>query len=483
MLLFSQIGAVLMSSANCQADKADAPDLRVRRPAVAGQFYTGSPGGLRREVESYLEEGTALDSPARMIISPHAGHIFSGALAGKAFATIDRSVKTVVLMGPSHRAMFTGVSIADVDAYETPLGTVLLDAGMVTQLRSSPLVVSEPQAHAAEHCLEVQLPFIQVALPGARVVPIIMGRVDAGDVADLIEPLLDDSVLLVASSDLSHFHTHKEAKKIDAASVTTILEGDTDGFIDGCGEQPIRVLMTIAERRGLKPVLLDARNSHETAPAQCPPGRVVGYAAVAYVSETDEGTAEAARAGGEDGIPDDTRTYLLKLARASLDAAVKGGKEPSVADAPAFTREKRGCFVTLTVNGQLRGCIGYIEPIKPLCDAVVDNARNAALKDPRFPAVSARELESIRVEVSVLTRPKPLAFDGPDDLLDKLVPGRDGVILQKGFHQSTFLPQVWDQLPDKVQFLQRLSVKGGMAADGWKDASVKTYRAIHFEEH
>ena len=147
-----------------------------------------------------------------------------------------------------------------------------------------------------------------------------------------------------------------------------------------------------------------------------------------------------------------------------------------------MTKENRGCFVTLTENGALRGCIGYIEPIKPLYQAVMENARNAALSDPRFSPVTPAELAGIRVEVSVLTRPAPLEYDGPQDLLNKLVPHVDGVILQSGPYQSTFLPQVWDQLPEKTAFLEALSLKGGMPRDGWKNANVKRYRAEHFSE-
>ena len=151
-------------------------------------------------------------------------------------------------------------------------------------------------------------------------------------------------------------------------------------------------------------------------------------------------------------------------------------------DIPEITKEDRGCFVTLTENGELRGCIGYIEPIAPLYKAVIDNAANAALSDPRFPRVMPSELSSVNVEVSVLTRPVPLEHKDPQDLLNKLIPGVDGVILQSGPYQSTFLPQVWEQLPDKVEFLEHLSRKGGMPTDGWKTANVKHYRAEHFSE-
>jgi len=205
----------------------------------------------------------------------------------------------------------------------------------------------------------------------------------------------------------------------------------------------------------------------------------------AEAKKAAEGAAESAgpaAAKDRDDLSPDVKTFLLTLARQNLDASVKG-LSPVVPDnPPASTRENRGCFVTLTKHGALRGCIGYIEGIKPLFEAVIDNAKNAALSDPRFPPVAPDELSSIEVEVSVLTKPEPLPYSSPQDLLDKLVPGRDGVILSKGYHQSTFLPQVWDQLPDKVDFLEHLSMKGGMPRDGWKTADVKLYRAVHFHE-
>jgi uncharacterized protein len=181
-------------------------------------------------------------------------------------------------------------------------------------------------------------------------------------------------------------------------------------------------------------------------------------------------------------LPSDVKTFLLTLARQSLEACVQGKPMPKPENPPELTKKDRGCFVTLTKSGILRGCIGYIEGIKPLYEAIIDNAKNAAQSDPRFPEVTADELHDIRIEVSVLTPPEPLEYKDPQDLLNKLVPGQDGIILQSGYHQSTFLPQVWEQLPDKIDFLEHLSMKGGMPTDGWKTALVKRYRAIHFQE-
>jgi AmmeMemoRadiSam system protein A len=182
-------------------------------------------------------------------------------------------------------------------------------------------------------------------------------------------------------------------------------------------------------------------------------------------------------------LPPETKSFLLALARQSLEACVTNVKIQPPINPPYLTLKKHGCFVTLTEHDRLRGCIGYIEGIKPLYQAVIENARNAALSDPRFPEVTTAELPLIKIEISVLTPPEPIIYKTPQELLEKIVPGKDGIILQNGFKQSTYLPQVWEQLPDKIQFLENLSVKGGMNPDGWKTASVKRYRAIHFQEN
>jgi AmmeMemoRadiSam system protein A len=202
-----------------------------------------------------------------------------------------------------------------------------------------------------------------------------------------------------------------------------------------------------------------------------------------YVKQNQPQKALPGIIRAETGLTKETKDFLLTLARKSLAAAVKGEKPPVPENIPASTKEDRGCFVTLTINGELRGCIGYIEPIKPLYQAVIENAKNAALSDPRFPRVSVSELSKIKVEVSVLTKPAALAFTSPQDLLSKLVPDVDGVILQKGMHQSTYLPQVWEHFSgNKTAFLENLSLKAGMDADGWKTSNIKRYRAEHFSE-
>ncbi len=177
---------------------------------------------------------------------------------------------------------------------------------------------------------------------------------------------------------------------------------------------------------------------------------------------------------------------LLQLARQTLIAAAAGGRDPERPTdglTPRLT-EPRACFVTLTRNGSLRGCIGHLSPKEPLWKAVIENARCAALYDPRFPPVSVSELGQIGIEISVLTEPQPLEFRSAEDLLDKLQPGRDGVVLESGLQRATFLPQVWEDLPDKIVFLSRLCEKGGWEQNAWREPgiNVSIYHVEAFHE-
>ncbi len=181
-------------------------------------------------------------------------------------------------------------------------------------------------------------------------------------------------------------------------------------------------------------------------------------------------------------LSQEDKDFLITLARNALNKAVKGEEPPSPSQIPENGKQVCGCFVTITKKGQLRGCIGYIEGVKPLYQAIIDNAKNSALSDPRFPNVIPDELTDIKIEVSVLTKPVPIEFENKDDLLSKIIPNVDGIILKKGYNQSTYLPQVWEQLPHKVMFLEQLALKAGLGRDEWENAQFQKYQAIHFEE-
>jgi AmmeMemoRadiSam system protein B/AmmeMemoRadiSam system protein A len=479
-LIIILYGVLLMSGT-----KTGLPEKEItRKAAVAGQFYPADPLILKKDVLSYMVGCENSPGSPRLLICPHAGYVFSGPVAGKAYSSIDKNIKKVIILGPSHYMYFEGIFITGADYYETPLGKVRIDSKIANKLRQSDLATNVEGADIQEHCIEVQLPFLQERLHDFSIMPILIGRADPERIAALLLPLIDSTTIVIASSDLSHYHTQKQTRSIDDHTVEAIVSGNRNSQIDACGELAIRTVMSLAVKLDLKAVTLDSRTSYETAPQYGSESRVVGYASILFVnkdkSRRDSGTTMKKEVSGE--FDQQTRKFLLQLARQSLNASVRGDKIIYPDSIPSEVKENRGCFVTLTINGNLRGCIGYIEPIAPLYKAVIENARNAALTDPRFTAVVPDELGKIKVEISALTKPQPLHYSDPEDLLRKLRPGIDGVILQKGPYQSTFLPQVWEQLPDKVMFLEHLSLKGGMDRDGWRTANVKIYQAVHFAE-
>jgi hypothetical protein len=477
--------------------KTAGQSLRVRPPAVAGLFYPAEASVLSKTLDGLLERAPAHYIPhLRALVCPHAGYEFSGSTAAVAYKTlIGRPFETVVVMGPSHYAYFHLASIPDADVYETPLGKVPISEKAAALLKVFPFVleprcpvqrpdwwtkaprpapaVGEDTPETWEHSVEVQVPFLQKTLPHAKILPIVIGNADPEQIAKGLAGILDDRTLVVASSDLSHYHPYDDAKKLDSRCVDAICRLDTDDMKseEACGKLPILALMHLARQKGWKTRLLDCKNSGDVTGQK---DRVVGYSAIAFYEPTPE------------KVSDQERKFLLTLARKSLLCAATNGAHPDFnpADVSPNLSKTRACFVTLTENGALRGCIGHILPQEPLYQAVMDNTQNAARRDPRFPPVQADEVDKIKIEVSVLTEPQTLPFASPEELLSKLKPYEDGVLLKIGSHGATFLPQVWAQIPEKADFLNQLSLKAGCAPSAWRggDTSVSIYHVESFEE-
>jgi len=472
--------------------------LRVRMPAVAGLFYPAEEPVLSRMIDGLLESAPAHYIPhLKGLVCPHAGYPYSGQTAAIAYKTLaGRDVQTVVILGPSHYAAFQGASVPNADAYQTPLGTVPISDKAQQLIKTSPFVLEpkclvqrpswwqqsskpapalgEDTPDTWEHSVEVQVPFLQKTLKNFTILPVVFGDVDPEQAAKVLAGIIDDKTIVVASSDLSHYHPYDEAKELDNRCVRAICSLDIDEMKtqEACGKLPILTLMYLAREKGWKTQLLDCRNSGDTSGDKS--HGVVGYAAIAFYAPTQENYAAQERG------------FLLDLARKTLTCVASNGSPSGVnaRDVSPKLSETKACFVTLTENGLLRGCIGHILPQEPFCQAIVDNAQNAARRDPRFLPVQPDEVSKIKIEISVLTEPKPLRFTSPEDLLNKLQPYEDGVVLQIGPYGATFLPQVWAQIPDKVEFLNQLSQKAGCAPDDWrgKNVSVSIYHVESFEE-
>jgi len=427
----------------------------VRPAAVAGLFYPGNQTELARDVLGMLEQ--TRDAPLapgfpKALIVPHAGYIYSGQVAAHAFALVRPAagiVKRVVLLGPCHRVAVRGLALPGAAAFETPLGSIPIDEEAVRAIADLPQVVHFPATHAREHSLEVQLPFLQQVLPEFKLLPLVVGSASAEEVAQVVDRLWGGpETLFVISSDLSHYRSYEAAREIDGRTVQAILELRTDiDHEQACGATPVTGFLLAAKRRGLTIEFLDARNSGDTVGGR---DRVVGYASFALWN-------------GTRGYEEVHGRALLGLARGAVGEAFGNGSV-AIPDEP-WLKEKRATFVTLNQDGKLRGCIGSLQPTRALCEDVAANAANAALADRRFSPLKPAELSSIEMEVSLLSAATLVQFADANELMAQLRPGTDGVILAADGRRGTYLPQVWEQLPDPVQFLASLKQKAGVPAD------------------
>jgi AmmeMemoRadiSam system protein B/AmmeMemoRadiSam system protein A len=461
-------------------------------------FYPKEPSDLSQTLDALLANAKphVIEGDLRALICPHAGYQFSGPVAATAYRLLPgREYQTVVLLAVSHYAAFVGASVANADAYRTPLGDVPVSPKAGQLAKEMPFLLeprcqvqrppwasqashSQPPAgedtpETWEHSGEVQVPFLQKTLGHFMLVPVVTGEVDPEQMARVLAGQLDDTTLVVASTDLSHYHPYDQARELDTRCVRAICDLDVEQMKsqEACGRTPVLALLYLARQMGWKARLLDYRNSGDTAGNK---EGVVGYAAIAFYTPHPQSFTSGERA------------QLLALARQTLKriTAKDGVPDMNLDSFPAKFAENKGCFVTLTTHGQLRGCIGNILPQESLYRAIINNAENAALRDPRFSPVQPDELDKIEIEISVLTVPVPLAFKSPDDLLSKLRPHRDGVVLKIGGRSATYLPQVWSQIPNKADFLGTLAQKAGCAPSDWRNpgTEVFVYQVESFSE-
>lgn len=448
-----------------------------RAPAVAGMFYPAGPRELARAVQDALKAGAGPrpPSPPRAIISPHAGYVYSGRLAGAAWgATTGANVAHVVVLSPSHRHAFRGIALPSGAAFEMPGFDLAINAPARDALVAEGLAHVEDAAHDSEHGAETQFPFLHALHPGADVLPLVLGQVDDAQVAatvDFLDAFLGHP-LFVLSSDLSHFLTEPQARAHDDEAARLIETGDWRGLTPAhaCGARGIRGFFASRAGQGVRPVrLARATSADVTGDAS----RVVGYGAWALFGS--EGNA----------ITADDRATLLKVAREALTSRTAKGRDPHLDEAHFSPRlhTHGAAFVTLTKAGRLRGCIGSLKAHRPLVRDVVENAIRAGHSDPRFAAVSHEELAAVRLKIAVLGPPAPIRFTSEADLLSQLSPGEDGLILSDLGRRATFLPMVWESLPEPGEFWRHLKRKAGLADTHWSATlDVQRYRAETFAE-
>ena len=460
------------------------------RPATqANRFYTGNPQELSQEVDSFLalHKNMPIYDSVRAIIVPHAGYYFSGNVAASAYMSIpnDKPFKRIFLLGPSHHEWLDGASVnTEADYYATPLGNVKVDVETAQNLTESNSVFSYyPKAHDREHCLEVQLPFLQRRLGNVPpIVPIIISTNDFGklkQIAEVLKPYFNEENLFIISSDFSHYPSYEDAYEVDALTGKAIETGKVDEFIatleknavsgkhnlatSACGELAIATLMLMMDTN-CEVIHLMYQNSGDIDHHDH--SRVVGYHAFAVVRTS----------GKAFSLSGDEKRMLKKIAYESIKDSLEGKGISHLSHLTDNLLAKCGAFVSLHKQNRLRGCIGHFGEDVPLHEIVAEMARAAAFEDPRFVPVSHEELDDIDIEISVLTPMRRIQS------LDEFEMHRHGIYIRKGYRSGTFLPQVADEVNwTKEEFVSHCAQdKAGLGWEGWRDAELYVYEAIVF---
>ncbi len=497
---------VLAAGSAGREDVAAAQSGGVREPILAGQFYPEDPAQLNAAVRAFLDDAVTAEgaAPPIAIVAPHAGYLYSGQVAADAWRqTAAGSYDTVVILGTNHTtADLRRVALYPGAGFRTPLGIVPVDEALTAALVEEGEAVADAGPHAREHSVEVQLPFLQRLFPKARLVAAI---VPAGDAAlpvrfgrALARRLHGRRVLVVASSDLSHYPSARDAVAVDRRTLEAMASLDPDrlrsvtaGQSDGrvrelvtcaCGEAPVAAAMAAASALGAtRARVVSYANSGDLPVGD--PEKVVGYGAVAYsagIRGADTAALDRPQPSSAGApLPAADRRALLTLARRTIAVYLESGMLPMGRPSSPGLERNQGAFVTLRKKGALRGCIGQMTPAGPLRRVVGAMAFAAAFQDPRFSRVSATELKDLDIEVSILTPfrevPSPLA----------VVPGRDGVLLRKGSASAVYLPQVaTEEGWGREQLLDNLCAKAGLDRGCWQGpgARLSTFQAEVFAE-
>jgi len=456
----------------------------IREPAVAGQFYPAESGELAKQVDDFLAEVPIEKSTGAILglIVPHAGYIYSGPVAAYGFKQLENEdIETVILIGNSHLAYFEGAAVYDKGYFKTPLGEVEIDESLAKEIMAeNKKIKADMIAHQYEHSLEVEVPFLQRVLKNFKILPILMGSGSFDDVKILAKAIskniADKNVIVVASSDMSHYPPYEQANYADKKTYEAILTGEVEvlektiaqlekenianaqTFL--CGQDAVEVLMLVMQDLGVKEIkLLKYANSGDTAGDK---SQVVGYSAIGFYGE---------RRGSL--LNREEQKRLLEIARQSVETYIKEGRVLTFSETNPVLNQKLGAFVTLKKNGQLRGCIGRFtsDDNPPLYQTVAEMAIAAATQDIRFLPVQAYELSELEYEVSVLSPLKKI------DDWHQIKLGKHGVKIKKDGRSGVFLPQVAIETGwDFETFMAELcSQKAGLSRNCWQDKETELY--------
>ncbi len=474
-----------------------------RQPRYAGSFYPANKESIKKMLDHYFNRvKLGINAVPKAIIVPHAGYIYSGETAAYAYSSLmGKPVSRIILLATSHYAYLNGVVINE-KPYQTPSGVYFTDKTAIDALKKEifPIVVNET-ASTREHSDEVQIPFLLKAAPSARLVPIIVGDMSAKDMektAAAISKISDDKTVIIASSDFTHYgssfgytpdfgslNKREGIRAIDLKAVDYITRLDSAGFLNYvkesgatiCGANPIALMLKIlnACKFTNNGVLLKYTTSGELTGDF---DQSVSYAAILFgdIKQISEKSIPKPVIDNK-LINEDEEKTLLKLSRYVMTEFIGNSiSKFTINDLKSFKisdnlKQNLGVFVTIKKNDELRGCIGFIEGMGPLFQSVISNTINSCSKDPRFSSVTKDELDSIKIEISIMT---PLV---KIKSLDEIKIGRDGLFLLNGYHSGVFLPQVpleWGW--DLKTYLEELCGKAGLSPDKYLDKNTEIFR-------
>jgi len=483
ILLF--IGMMIMMQTTAEA---------TRPCAVCGTFYPADKQELQAMIHNYLKEAKSVEKKnEKALIVPHAGYVYSAPVAAVAYKTLHKKYKNIFLLGSSHHVNFDGVSLYNKGDYLTPLGKVHVNQTIVQKLiDENEFITYKPEAHAKEHTLEVQLPFLQSIYKEDEltIVPIIMATSNTETInkmANVLAPYFeDDANLFIISTDLSHYPAYEDAKRVDMETlkaiesnsverfISTIIKHEKEGIANlgtsACGWAPLITLLSLTQNKNYTYELLEYKNSGDTPYGE--KERVVGYGAMrVYKNDTTNDDEEFT-------LSDEEKAILKEIAKLALYEAVEKNQRISIdaSKIPPKLKRHLGAFVTLQKHGKLRGCIGRFEPDQPLYEVIIDMAISASRYDNRFNPVTPDELKDIDIEISVLTPRKRV------NSVDDVVVGKHGIYIEYNGRSGTYLPQVATDMGwNAEEFVRSCCIeKAGIAPEHCKDATLWVYEAIVF---
>ncbi|HTZ66020.1 MAG TPA: AmmeMemoRadiSam system protein B [Roseiarcus sp.] len=453
------------------------PRSEIHPAQAAGMFYPADPDALRTLIADLRTRARPDGSVApKVVVAPHAGLVYSGSVAATAFGPWARRAeppRRIVIAGPAHRVAFRGIAVHPATKWRTPLGETPVAPVAHAELAETHGVFVDPRPFEAEHSLEMHLIMLQAMLPAPfEIIPLLVGDADPHTVAEALRRVWGGPETVVAiSSDLSHFLDRRSAESIDS-STARLVETLDAAALDGrraCGFLPIQGALEIAAERDMRASALHLATSADVG---ADASRVVGYGAFALEYAASARLAET------------DREILLSACMAALGLATQaGGKAPAASlnpESPALS-SWRATFVTLTENERLRGCIGSLAPNRPLIEDALANTAKAGFADPRFPPLKEFDLEGLRLDVSILSHPRPIPAASESELASALEPDRDGLILTAGERRALFLPSVWRQALDSRAFVRHLMAKAGFETNHWPhELEAKRFRVESF---